>query len=49
MEFEEIALLVLVVLFLGAFPVWPYSRRWGYVPSGALGLLVLLVILKMMI
>jgi hypothetical protein len=34
---------------LGALPAWPYSRGWGYAPSGGLGLLlvILLVIVLM--
>ena len=41
-----ILLIVLIVLLVGGLPNWPYSRRWGYGPSGALGtLLVILLIL----
>ncbi len=35
-----ILLVVLVLLLLGALPTWPYSRSWGYYPSGGLGLIV---------
>jgi hypothetical protein len=40
-------LLVLVVLaIIGAIPSWPYSRSWGYGPSGLLGVaLVVLIVL----
>jgi Protein of unknown function (DUF3309) len=43
----SILLIVLVLLLLGALPTWPYSSRWGYGPSGLLGVLlvVLLVLL----
>jgi len=42
-------LILLIVLLVGAAPTWPYSRGWGYYPSGALGivLLVLVVLLLM--
>ena len=42
-----VLLVILVVLLLGALPAWPYSRSWGYYPSGGLGLevVVLLVLL----
>lgn len=41
-----VLLIVLVLLLLGALPSWPYSRSWGYYPSGFLGLvLVVLLIL----
>ena len=42
-----ILLIVLLVLLLGSVPAYPYSRNWGYRPSGLVGLLlvVLLVLL----
>ena len=44
-----ILLIVLVLLLLGAVPAWPYSRSWGYGPSGLLSVvvIVLLVLLLM--
>jgi hypothetical protein len=39
-----ILLIVLIVLLLGSVPAWPYSRGWGYYPSGALGLVLLIVL-----
>jgi hypothetical protein len=42
-------LVVLVILLLGALPSWPYSRSWGYYPSGGLGIvLVIILILVLM-
>lgn len=44
----EILLLVLLVLLLaGALPIFPYSRSWGYGPSG--GLLTILIIILLLI
>jgi hypothetical protein len=40
-----ILLIVLLLLTFGSFPSWPYSRDWGYYPSGGLGLLVLIVLI----
>jgi hypothetical protein len=44
---STILLILLVLLLVGALPAWPYSRSWGYYPSGGLGLVVvgLLVLL----
>jgi hypothetical protein len=39
-----ILLIVLLIVALAAIPSWPYSRGWGYGPSGVLGL-VLIVLL----
>jgi hypothetical protein len=40
-----ILLIVLVLLLLGALPRWPYSRSWGYAPSGLLTLVVVVVVI----
>lgn len=38
-------LLLLVVVVLAVLPTWPYSRGWGYYPSGGLGLVLLVLLL----
>jgi len=43
-----ILLLVLIILLLGAAPAWPYSRGWGYYPSGTLGLVVLILVIMLL-
>lgn len=45
---ELLLLIVLVVLLVGAVPVWPHSRNWGYYPSGGVGLLVLILIVLLL-
>ncbi len=40
-----ILLLIIVILLIGAVPAWPYSRGWGYYPSGGLGLILVIVII----
>jgi hypothetical protein len=41
-----ILLVILILLLLGLVPTWPYSRNWGYYPSGIVGvLLVILIVL----
>ena len=43
---STILLVIVVLLLLGALPAWPYSRDWGYVPTGGLSLvLIVLVVL----
>lgn len=42
-------LIVLIVLLLLAVPAWPYSRGWGYWPSGLLGLILLIVIIWLLL
>lgn len=44
-----VLIILLILLLIGAVPAWPYSREWGYAPSGALSLiLVILVILLLL-
>jgi hypothetical protein len=40
-----ILLLILLILLIGALPTWPYSRGWGYYPSGGLGTVLLIVLI----
>jgi uncharacterized protein DUF3309 len=44
-----ILLIVLVMLLLGALPTWPYSRSWGYYPSGGLGLVVVILLVLLLV
>jgi hypothetical protein len=41
---ETILVIVLILVLIGALPSWPYSRGWGYGPSGLLGLLLLVAL-----
>jgi hypothetical protein len=43
-----ILLIVIVLMLLGAIPTWPHSRSWGYAPSGALGLVLVIVVLLLL-
>jgi hypothetical protein len=45
---STILLVVLVLLLLGALPAWPYSRSWGYYPSGGLGLVVVVLLVLLL-
>jgi hypothetical protein len=45
---STILLVILILLLLGALPLWPYSSGWGYYPSGGLGLLVLILIILLL-
>jgi Protein of unknown function (DUF3309). len=42
-----VLVVLLVLLLIGALPVYPYSRAWGYFPSGLLA--VVLVIMALML
>jgi hypothetical protein len=44
-----ILLIILLILLLGGLPAWPYSRSWGYGPSGVLGLLLVILLVLMLL
>jgi len=41
-------LLLLVILLAASVPAWPYSRGWGYYPSGGLGLVLLIFVILLL-
>lgn len=49
MTLGTILFIVLILLLIGAVPAWPYSRSWGYAPSGGLGLLLLVLIVLLLL
>ncbi len=48
MAISNILLIIFILFLIGALPVWPHSRSWGYAPGGSiLGILVLLILLRL--
>jgi hypothetical protein len=45
MTLGTILLIVLVLLLIGAIPAWPHSNKWGYGPTGGIGLVLLIVVI----
>ena len=46
---STILIVLLILLLIGALPTWPYSAGWGYGPGGALGaILIIIVILALL-
>ena len=44
-----ILLIILVLLLIGVLPTWPHSANWGYLPSGDLGLVLVIVVVLMLV
>ena len=42
-------LLLLLVTVLAVMPAWPYSRGWGYYPSGGLGTILIILVVLMLL
>jgi low affinity Fe/Cu permease len=34
---------LLILMLIGALPLWPYSRSWGYLGAGGVAVLLLAV------
>jgi hypothetical protein len=49
MSVGTIVLILVVLLLLGAIPAWPYSRSWGYGPSGGLGLVLIVLLILLLL
>lgn len=41
---NTILIIVMGVVILLVLPLWPYSANWGYLPSGGLGFLLLVLV-----
>ncbi len=44
---RTILLVLLILMLVGSFPIWPYSAAWGYYPTGGLGTLLIILIVVM--
>jgi hypothetical protein len=49
MTLGTVLLVILVLALLGVIPAWPHSNKWGYGPSGGLGLVLLIVVILLLL
>jgi len=49
MSIGTVLLIVLILLLVGALPTWPHSKKWGYYPSGGLGLVVTILVILLIL
>ena len=45
MSIGTILLIILVLALVGVIPTWPHSSKWGYGPSGGVGLVLVIVLI----
>jgi len=45
---STVLLIILILMLLGSVPAWPYSRSWGYAPSGIMTILLIVVIVALL-
>lgn len=44
-----VILIALLILLIGAIPTWPYSRSWGYYPSGLITILLVIAFIVFLV
>ena len=44
-----ILLIILIIILIGALPTWPYSRGWGYYPTGGIGLILIIILILVLL
>lgn len=49
MPLTTILVIALVLLLIGALPAWPYSRDYGWGPSGILGVLLVIMLVLLLL
>jgi len=49
MTIGTILLIVLILVLVGVFPTWPHSKKWGYYPSGLLGIVALILLVLVLL
>lgn len=49
MPLETLLLIILILLLIGAVPAWPYSRGWGYYPSGIVGVILVIALVLILL
>jgi len=48
MTLGTVLLIILILILIGALPTWGHSRSWGYVPSGVVGVVVVILIVLLL-
>lgn len=49
MTIGTILLILLILILIGALPTWPYSRGWGYYPTGGIGFIVVILLVLVLL
>ena len=45
---STILIIILILILVGVLPTWPHSRSWGYAPSGILGVILIILLIKLL-
>jgi hypothetical protein len=42
-------IILLILALVGALPRWSHSREWGYVPTGGVGVALVIVVILLLL
>lgn len=45
MSTRDILLIIVILLVVGALPMWPYAASWGYYPVGIFVLILIILLI----
>jgi hypothetical protein len=48
-QMQTLLIIILILVLVGTLPTWPYSRGWGYAPSGIVGVVVVIVLIMLLL
>ena len=48
MTLGTILLIIVILLLVGAFPTYPYSRSWDYRPADSMSMVLVIIILLLL-
>ncbi len=43
-----ILIVILILALVGALPRWSHSREWGYLPTGGVGMVLIIVVILLL-
>ena len=49
MSLGTILLIILILILIGALPIWPHSRGWGYRPVGGIGIVLIIILILVLL
>jgi hypothetical protein len=49
MTLGTILVVILILALVGVIPTWPHSSKWGYGPSGGVGLLLVIILILLLL
>jgi hypothetical protein len=49
MPLSTILIVVLLLMLMGVLPTWSHSANWGYLPSGGLGVLLVVIVVLVVV